>query len=89
MTKSITHFLIIFFIIQQLKSQIYLKLTKMDITRFAMKLCIYMYVKTNLWYSYNLQICSTSALQSKLLLHNSCTNTSVLTCILVNSLLAV
>ena len=42
MIKSITiKFLIISFIFQQLKSQIaYLKLTKMYITRFAMKLFI-------------------------------------------------
>ena len=42
MIKSITNFLIFFFIFQQLKSQIsqIVKLTKMELTRFAMKLFI-------------------------------------------------
>ena len=40
MIKSITNFLIIFFIFSSLNLK-YLKLTKMDITRFAMKLFIY------------------------------------------------
>ena len=41
MIKFITNFLIIFFIFQQLKSQIYLKLNKMELTCFAMKLFIF------------------------------------------------
>ena len=39
MIKSITNVLIIFFIFQQLKSQIS-QMTKMELTRFAMKLFI-------------------------------------------------
>ena len=41
MIKSITNFLIIFFIFTVSLNLKYLKLTKTDITRFAMKLFIY------------------------------------------------